>query len=830
MKNLLLFLILVLLGNSVFSQSDPVPGIGFDNYHFRNDFLMASPGAMKFGLYGHDNPALLNYVKQPDLMFAWSDQFGRFGDFNRWGLFLGIPNAGFSVINQNIEIEGIRKRLTDYRVSSGIGTKTFGVGASYSWSGGDTDDFDRKSSFTLGTLLRPCRYFSLGITGTSVFNFDHYEGVFDLAIRPMGNEKIAVFGDYGLRNDMKLADGYWSAGMAIEALPGVRITGRYINGRYSDYGTYTVGLEFSLGRIGLATQGGFNNDFKHSHNTYALRIGAHDRNLLDELIRKPRYYTRIDMSKPMRYQKYRLFDNANSLIEILDAIDAAAQDPRVSGIAINATSMNINHAMLWEIREQLKQFQETGKKVVIFIDNASMNSYHFVSVADKIIMDPWGSITLPGYIAGNIYLSSMFEKLGIGVSEFRFYEYKSAFEALARDSMSDEDREQRQRIVDHRYDLVKNDIMTSREFTEEEYENLINEIIFFTAGNALDHGLVDKLGRWSERSNIIKDFEEDKKSFISTDSLQRYQLPVDNYWGKKPQIAVIYAEGVCDMERGIKAKSLSRDIAKARKSSNVKAIVFRVESPGGSPLASDIVAGELLKAKEEKPVIITQGSVAASGGYWLSMYGDTIIAAPNTVTGSIGAISGWFYDEGIKDKIGYSTDFVKKGEHADLGFGLVVPLLNMPIMDRKFTEKEEKIIRNVMASLYDDFVEKVAEARGKEFEDIDAIGRGRVWSGYDALNIGLVDTLGGMQTAINIALEKSGIGIGEEYEIVEYPKPGLFNFAGLLSGMIGTKTQKIKEDPVIEHLKFRMQHNTEPMLILPLEYMNFYFNENKGLD
>ena len=799
--------------NSILSQS------GFDNFHVRNDFLMASPGAMKFGLYGHDNPALLNYVTQPDIMFAWSDQFGGFSDFERWGLFMGMPNMGFSAINLNTA--GIRIR--DYRVSAAHGNKTFGIGASYNWSRGDTDLLDRRSSVTVGTLFRPGNHFSLGLTGTSVTRgVANYEGVVDLAIRPLGNEKVAIFGDYALRNDMRFAEGFWSAGIAIEALPGVRVTGRYFDNQ-----ALTFGVELSLGRLGISSQASLANNYTYSHNTYAVRLGAYDRNIIDDAIKKPNYYTRFDFSKPMRYQKYQLLDKANSLIEILDAIDAAAEDPRISGIAINASSMNINHTMLWEVREQLKKFQKTGKKVVIFTDNASMNSYHFMSVADKIILDPQGNITLPGYIAGNIYLNKTLDKIGIGVNEWRFYEYKSAFEMLARESMSDEDREQRKRIIDHRYDFVKKDIMDSRGFSDEEYESFVNEKVFFTAKDALEHKLVDELGRWSEINNILEDFEGKEKKLISKDSLQRYQLPIDNYWGEKPKIAVIYAEGVCAMETGINAKSLSKDIAKARKNNDIKAIVFRVESPGGSPLASDVVAAELLKAKEEKPVIITQGSVAASGGYWLSMYGDTIIAAPNTVTGSIGVISGWFYDQGIKEKIGYETDLVKRGEFADMGFGLIVPLLNMPIMDREFTEKEEDIIKNVMTSLYDDFVEKVADARGREFDEIDEIARGRVWSGYDALEIGLVDKIGGLQTAINIAVEKSGIGIGEEYQIVEYPKPGLFDFTGLLSGMIGTKAQGIKEDPVIEHLKFRMKHNTEPMLILPMEYMNFYFNERQ---
>jgi len=812
MKIILLIALLFLFGNSAESQS------GFDNYHHRNDFLMASPGAMKFGLYGYDNPALLNYVKHPDMTFAWSDRHGSFSDFNRWGLFLGMPNMGFSVVNN--EIAGLR--ITDYRVSSAYGNKNFGIGGSFNWSSGDTDFFGRENSITIGTLLRPVKYMSLGLTGTTVRGFDNYEGVVDLAIRPFGDEKLAVFGDYALRNNMSIADGFWSAGVAIEALPGVRVTGRYF-----DNNMYTFGIEMSLGRVGISTQGGFDNDLKHTHNTYAVRVGSYDRNIIDDVISKPRYYTGIDLSKPMRYQSYRMFDNSNSLLEMLDAIDASAEDPRVSGIAINTSGMNINHTMLWELREQIKKFRETGKEVVVFTDNASMNSYHFISVADKIIMDPQGTITLPGYLLGNIYFKNMLEKIGIGVSEWRFHEYKSAFETLASDTMSDEDREQRQQLVDNMYNFVKEDIKLSRGFSEEEYEKLINEVVFFTANEAIEYGLVDEVGRWNEVKNIIEDETLGEKNILSKDSLQRYQKPIDNYWGEKPKIAVIYAVGVCDMESGINAKSLSKDVSKARRNPNIEAIVFRVESPGGSPLASDVVAAELKKAKDEKPVIISQGSVAASGGYWLSMYGDTIVTAPNTITGSIGVIAGWFYDDGVKEKIGYSTDYVKKGELADMNFGIPIPLLNMPLMDRKFEEEEEKIIKNALTNIYEDFVDKVAMAREKKYEEVDEIARGRVWSGTDAMEVGLADTIGGLETAINIALAKSNIGIDEEYEIVEYPEPGLFSFGDLSSRLLGTKTPKVEEDPLIQYLKFRIDHNAKPLLILPSEYMNHYFDGKK---
>jgi len=794
---------------------------GFDGYHQRNDFLMASPGAMRFGLYGFDNPAILNYVEHPDFMFSWSDQHGNFSDFNRWGIFAGMPNHGFAMMNHTLDGNTIR----DYRVSAAFGNRSVSTGLSYNWSKGDTEFFGREHSVTLGTLIRPNRYLSIGLIGTSVTDFDHYEGVIDLAVRPMGNEKVAVFGDYALRNDMDLADGYWSAGVAFEAVPGVRITGRYF-----DHKAYTFGVEFSLGNVGLSTQTFFDNDFNHGHNSYAVRLGSYDRNIIHEHVIPARYYTHIDLSKQMRYQRYRFMDKANSLIGVLDAIEASSEDPRVAGIAINATSISINQTMLWEVREELKKFkEETGKEIIVFVDNVSMNSYHFISIADKIVMDPQGSLTLPGYLMGGIYLNEMLEKIGIGVDEWRYHEYKSGFETFSGTEMSEEDREQRQLLVDNLYNLAKQDIMSGRGFSEEEYEMFVNEKVFFNPKDAIDYGLVDELGRWTDIDDMLEEKTGDEKALLKTDSLQKYLLPADNYWGKKPKIAVIYAEGVCDMERGIKAKSLRKDIEKAREDSNVKAVILRVESPGGSPLASDVVAEELLKTKEEKPVIITQGSVAASGGYWLSMYGDEIVAAPNTITGSIGVISGWFYDKGVKERIGYNTDYVKQGKFAGMGFGIPVPLLNIPLMDEKFDEDEEEIIRNYIGFIYDDFIQRVADGRDMEYDEVEAIAKGRVWSGNDALEIGLVDTIGGLKTAINIALEKSGIGVGEEFEIVEYPEPGFMDFRVLTQRLLGVKTTpktKISEDPTIDYLKYRLENNTKPLLILPSDYMNFNLNDN----
>ncbi len=815
MKLLLLISVLLLL------TSPATPQSGFESYHTRNDFFMTSPGAMKLGLYGYDNPAMLNFVKDFDLLFAWS---GEYGSFNRRGLFVGLPSFGFfpqtgySVINKTID----DKRLTEYRVSTAFGSEIFGVGAGFSLPVRDTEYFNRKPAYTLGTIYRPSRYLSLGLTGISVTNFRNYEGIIDVAIRPFGNEKLTIFGDYALRNNMNFFDGYWSTGFAVKALPGIRLTGRYFS-----FNTFTTGIQFSLGNIGISTQGKFSNDFKYNHNTYAVRIGSYEKNMPDKF-RRAGNFASIDLSKPMRYQKYQHFDDSYTLLEKLQLIENVAQNDRIGGIVINTSGMNINHAMIWELREQLRELRKTGKKVVIFIDNADMNIYHFASVADLIVMHPFGTINLPGYIKGNVYLGNMLEKVGIGFKEFRFHEYKSGFETLTGDKMSDEDREQHQKLVDGLYNLVKNDVIESRGFDKDEYEKFVNEVFHFSAQNALEYGLIDTLGRWTDVNELINHMVGDEISLLEDNRLQRFLQRTDYSWGRKPRVAVIYAEGFCSMETGMKARSLAKDIEKAREDNTVKAIVLRVESPGGSTLALDIISEELRKTKEEKPVIISQGSVAASGGYWLSMYSDAIVAAPNTITGSIGVITGWMYDNGIKEKIGYTTDFVKKGEFADLGFGVPLPILDMPLLDRKFNKQEEGIIVDMMSNTYERFVKEIAKARGKEYDEAETISRGRIWSGKDAIEAGLVDTLGNLTTAINIAVEKAGIDIEEGYEIIEYPDPELFSFSGLIaffvSRMIEIESPEATKDPMLQYLRLLNKHNTQPLLVMPLEYMNYYFN------
>jgi protease IV len=555
---------------------------------------------------------------------------------------------------------------------------------------------------------------------------------------------------------------------------------------------------------------------KHTHNTYGIRIGAYDRSLFQGLLSSDKY-VQMDLIGGIRYQRYQLFDNSNTLIDLVKQIDAAKKDPGVKGIAINLSGINVNREMIWEIRHKLQDFKTKGKKIIVYADRMNIDTYHLASVADKIVLDPIGTITIEGFLLGRTYLKGTLEKLGIGFTELRYFKYKSAAESFALDKMSEADREQRQRLVDEFYRIAKTEICESRSFSPDQFESLVNDIALFSADDAVQHNLVDTLGRWETVSEIIKS-NNNKSNLVSFTSLEKFNLPKDNYWGKKPVVAVIYAIGGTQMDEGIEARSLVKYVESAVNNSNVKAIVLRVDSPGGDALASDLIAEALRKAKGKKPVIVSQGFVAASGGYWLSMYADTIVAAPNTITGSIGVIGMWVYNSDFKEKLGLSTDHVKVGRFSDLAFGATIPLLGVTIPDRNLTDEELSKAEYAIRGMYNDFVTKVAAGRNKSYEEIDNIGEGRVWSGADGLNIGLVDVLGGLETAINIAVEKAGLK-NKEYEIIEMPDRPLIDFSRFFPSLIPGFIH-LDEDPFINEMKFRIMNNGIPLPVLPLDFIN----------
>lgn len=802
MKKSILSLLLVLIFCPIILTQQMNP-----QYFELNNFGFTPAGALKYGLYGYDNPAVLTYLHQPDIYFTWNDRIGVIGDFNNWGLFTAVPNLGFSIVSSGDK----QNSISEYTLSSAFGNSAFSLGLGYSWVNGDSEIFKLSDKITLGSIIRMSNHISLGFAA----NFpsgSKTESTIDLAVRPLGNEVITVFGDYIFTYDEIKKQTNWSAGAVIEPVDGIRLIGRYFENQAFNFGT-----QISFGRLGLNYQSHFNNDRKHSYNTYGIRLGAFDRSIFPKLFNKDKY-VKLDLNGGIRFQRYRFFDNSNTLIDLVNQIDAAKKDKTVSGIAINLSGLNANREMMWEIHEKLKDFKSVGKRIVLYADRLNIDGYHLASVADKIVLDPIGNITLEGYLLGRTYYKNALEKLGIGFTELRYFKYKSAAESYALDKMSEADREQRERLVEEFYRIAKSDICESRNISNEKFDQLVNKYALFSAEEALKHNLVDSLGRWDTVNEIIKSYNSNKTNFVSSNSLEIFHLPEDNYWGNKPVIAIIYAIGGTQLDEGIKARSLVKYVQSAVNNSRVKAIVLRVDSPGGDGLASDLIAQELKKAKGKKPIIVSQGVVAASGGYWLSMYADTIVAAPNTITGSIGVIGMWIYSKELKDKLGLSTDYVKVGRFADLPFGATLPLIGVTIPDRDLTEVELNKAETSIKNMYRDFVSKVAEGRNKSFEEIDKIAEGRVWSGADGVKNGLVDVLGGLDMAINIAVEKAGL-TNQPFKVIEMPERPLINLNRFIPSFLPSFIN-YNDDPVIKDLKFRINNNGIPMPVMPMDFIN----------
>ncbi len=783
----------------------------FPTYRSLSDLTIASPGAYRWGLDGFLNPALLATLDRPDFQLDWTDGGGQWNAFQRWGLFAAVPSLSFGMVHDKT----LPVPVTEYRVSLGAGNRSGGFGISYGWSGGGDDSLDRPSNMLLGFLSRPNRYASIGLTGAFTFGGTTKEAVLDVGIRPFGTAFVTLFVDYSLRERDRLFDGTWSAGAVVEPIDGVRLSGRYMD--LDGVHGISLGAALSLGGLGLQSNTALHDagdGYSRAATSYSLRVGGYDRTFLRSLGNGSARLS-VSLGGSMTYQRFALFDNSQTLEETLDAIDAAKDDPLIAGIAINASDMAIDREMLWEIREKLLQFKRSGKYVIAFFERADLDDYALISVADRIVIDPLGDLELRGYASGRTYYREMLDKLGIGFREIRLFRYKSAYENFARDSMSEGEREQRQEMVNVMYRTARQDIVSSgRIASNAEFDRIVDSVVIMRAEDAVQRGLADTMARWDDIGAVAESMHRGGLSTVGTGSLQRFQRPNDDRWSEPPRVAIVYALGGTSLTGGMNARSLSGEIDALAGDGSVKAIVVRVDSPGGDALAADLVAESIRKATARKPVIISQGTVAASGGYWVSMYGDQILAAPTTISGSIGVISAWLWNDGAFDSLGAKFDYVQRGRHADLTSGPSLPFIGLGLPHRDLTPEELARYKELILASYQTFKQKVAQGRGLSVDSVQTLAQGRVWMGADAVNNGLVDRLGGLDLAVALARERAGLKPDEEVTIEEVPGAGLFDPALLRFGLpdISTKQEQIRQS-----IQFLIDHNGQPIPMLPSE-------------
>jgi protease-4 len=482
------------------------------------------------------------------------------------------------------------------------------------------------------------------------------------------------------------------------------------------------------------------------------------------------------------------------LRQVTRAIDAAANDSAIKGLYLTGNLHQGGFAALKEVREAIVAFKAKGKPVQAYIDYAATRDFYLASAADEVVLDPYGAIVMPGLASQPMFFAGAFEKFGIGVQVTRVGKYKSAVEPFTRKDMSPENREQVQKLLDDVWKEVTVTVEGARKLPAGALQKVVDAKGFIRADAAKQAKLVDRVAYRDEvladlkektgRKNSDKPFKQiNLKSYaklVSSNGVAPKRLAtekVDLSATGRDTIAIVYAEGeIVDgngNEEGIVyGEKTARMLREVREDDNIKAVVLRVNSPGGSVSASEQIAREVALLRKSKTVIVSMGSLAASGGYWIAMPGEHIFAEPTTITGSIGVFGMFVNFQGLfNDKLGLTFDTVKTGRFADAA-----------TVTRPKTPEELALFQDSVDWVYDQFLTKVAANRKLDRAVVEEIAQGRVWSGSEALKLGLVDEMGGLATAVKYAA--GAAKLGDRFKVAEYPRRKQFAeaFASALEG------------------------------------------------
>lgn len=482
------------------------------------------------------------------------------------------------------------------------------------------------------------------------------------------------------------------------------------------------------------------------------------------------------------------------LMGVLHNIEKAKNDPNIKGIVLQLQSVGAGFAALKEMRDALIDFKKSKKFVWAYGEYLSEGAYYLVSVADKIYLNPTGLLEFNGLSAQRMFYKGAFDKLDIKPEIFRVGTYKSAVEPYMTDKMSDASRAQTESYLNSIYDVYLKEVAASRKIPLVKVTQASDSGLIQSPKDALKYKLITKIGYYDElEAEVKKELDLKEKQGIKWVTLGKYR-EVETKWAKQQKrsnnrIAVIVADGEIRSGNGadgiVGAAKIVKALRRARKSKSVKAVVLRINSPGGSALASDVMWREIHLTRKVKPVIASMSDVAASGGYYIAMACDTIVAQPNTITGSIGIFSIYFnLADFQKNKLGITNDYVNTGKFSALGDP-----------SHPFTDEERKILQRGVNQGYESFTSKAAKDRGMSITKLKSIASGRVWSGSEAKQNGLVDVLGSFDDALAIAAKKAKIA-KDDYRIWFLPveKPLIDKIKDNLGVSVKAQQEALKQE------------------------------------
>lgn len=451
------------------------------------------------------------------------------------------------------------------------------------------------------------------------------------------------------------------------------------------------------------------------------------------------------------------------LNDIVGAIRKARNNDKIKGIYIDTRFFTASNATLAEIRQELERFKETGKFIVAYSDNYIQNGYYLASVADKVVINPQGMLDLHGLSSTPLFYKDALKKLGVEVQLFKVGNYKSFAEPYTQTEMSAANREQVSSFIGDIWHSMKSEIAESREMDQEQIDRLANEFPMLKKTDfLLETNLVDSVLYETEMKDYLRELLGiGTDANIPSASIEDMKSVKSQATRKSSNsIALLYAVGGISSgsgTNGIQDKYVVAQIEKLRKDKDIKAVVLRINSGGGSAYASEQIWKAVSDLKKEKPVVVSMGDMAASGGYYIACNADRIVARPTTITGSIGIFGMFPNVSGTLHKIGISSDVVKTNEFADFGN-----------ISRGFNDREAAMLQRYVDNGYDLFITRCAEGRGMPKDSLAKYAEGRVWTGKQAKEIGLVDELGGVEEAIKIAADLANLG--KNYAVFEYPR------------------------------------------------------------
>lgn len=748
------------------------------------------------------NPAGLGVDNGPTSYFLlpYSNK-GNFGDwglaFEGDGLAYAMEVMADSLVWQGTTLPGYRRRHT-----LGLGGGEYGqyFGVAYSW----TTRLDRQNSWDIGYLSRTARWLSIGIVARGV-NEPHWQGAktpvaydLGLAVRPLtlwtprgkGADRLTLFFDAKMHKFDAYVD---AAGIPQEKQ------------------TYTDNIDLNLGANWQVVPG-FNVHFdfapelkegplKHdarvsggvSFNFGNGGFGAYQREAQNNQLSGVAYLSGNELYKKTIFQKPQkrfveivlkgdiveyeprslLFRPRNrSIYKFHKEVERLTEDVEVCGILLKIENFSAGFAKRQEMRNALMKFKAAGKKIVVYMESGGNGAYYLATVADKIYLPPASGLDVVGIAAQALFVKGTLNKIGIEPQLEHIGDYKSASDMFTRESMSPAQREATDAILDDFFDIFIQAIADGRGKSVDDVKVIIDQGPF-SSEEALKHGLIDSIVYEDQLSDLLKTLTSKRVVTVPEKKyLAKWDYPTEWFDVREKKIAIVYGLGSIvsgeSSSGGIfggetmGSATIARALKQAREDKEVTAVVFRVDSPGGSGLASEMIMREVKRYKEgdnKKPIIVSMSDVAGSGGYYVACMADTIVALPTTITGSIGVISGKFAVDGLYKKIALNQETLKRGKFADMYWA-----------SRSFTDEEWSKLRDHINQFYQLFLQRVAEGRAMDTAAVNKIAQGRIWSGADAKENGLIDATGGLDLALDLAAKAGGIKEGEKYKVKFYPR------------------------------------------------------------